>query len=1736
MINSARPGDAAGGKNPFQPYAGRSSIYAPPGMLSQGWSTVDYSGMVGLPRPLETFTSGDFSPLAPILPVPIDIPEGPNGRPRPRRWQVPVGFNLPVGQPGTEGIKLACYSDDTEILTRRGWKLFADLTSDDDVATRSEDGQFEWQRPLEYFDRQYDGPLVHFTSRGIDLLVTPNHRVLYKNHPGEKNELIRSASYLLGRRKPGAMVGTSRWEASDVESVSLTARSSQPITDIDGSVIARARAAYGWSVEELAEKLAVRALVIRRLERRRPGDMSRSSKASYLELIEQACEVLGAVASDVVRTRLVERDNPTFTCSGDDFAAFMGAFLSEGCASGRTVHISQAPASKGFGEFRAMLTRVFGQEPSYSGISWRVSGHRGLRAYLEQCGHGARNKRIPQEVLDLSARQLRIFWHFYLLGDGWEQRGNETLATASPVMAGQLQEIAQKMGYSASVKQRAALTGKSFIRGREIFPGEPVFDVFRRRTRDPLWTRAEQVEYSGHVYCVRVPNGILYVRRNGKAIWSGNTFQQLRDMAEIPSIARVCIEIRKADLIVSGAANDDQGWDIVPTTQAAAAMQGNPKKRADFEKRKEELVQFFRKPDPDHYASSELWLNAVLEDVLVLDALGLYVQPCGGKGNGPLGTDIGALALIDGSSIKPLVDEWGGTPRQPAVAYQQYMWSVPRVDLMDIINLGPDATIEDYKALNPAMDDIMEQTDEWVGSEMIYFRQNPRSWTPYGFGPLEQAILPVSLLQARQMWQWEFFRSGSLPSVFMDPGESIATPEEARILMQAINQLGGDLANMHQVIITPPGAKVTEQKPVDLTSDTDTWFTGLITMPFGLTISDLGIVPKIASMMSPAESKMAASQASDKTTRRSALPLARKLAGALFTSIINGKFGQQDMRWSWGIMDQGEGRSDRINDAVNLLKSSVTSIDETRIALDLDPLGELWSQVPLQFLPTGVIPMGQTPPQPAMPGAAPSPDIEGAVDAIARPAKPKLPPAAKPKPKPTDAPEPDATVATQAAAAVPESSTDPHTSATSKEKSAEIRALRRYLQRGRPLERFAPKALRPAALRAAIGEKDAGRAALKVARSQYHLDRRESTLDSVRRSAGTGMAQLVSSLLAGTMDASEFQAQAKKHLSTHYQSAYLAGQDHGTAEWGAEARPMPGDLVKDNSDARADNVSPFVKDLALDALGLGTLGATATFAQIISRAIGYGNGVTAPYEEGYVTSSPLPADGVNAVIRWNMDGGDVCENCQDLDGQTFSEQTLPGFPGDGGFGQAPLCSGGPMCKCSLTFESGPEVLAETLAPSIARQSAQGIDPTWATGADPELEEADDDEAAPKGRTRARARGKDISLASPLASGMVPYDLSGPSGRRAPNNVEERDKQWGEQRDALGAPAPDEAFGLVAGAGHMIPLGEAEKDNASKSATGNVVAAGLLARARDTGRVLLLQRALTDNDESPDPAGGKLEPPGGHVEENEDPYDGAVREWEEEVGHKLPEGAEPVSSWQSGIYRGHVVDVPSEDSVPLGEPRSVANPDGDYFEAALWVDPDDMPGMPLRSELASSMSQVRHALAAPKTARARASDDEETIEDLIARRAMPERVAPKKNGRPDATQHVYDYLAKNYERDDLDWVDGCDWQLKMAVPLAEIEWAHRPGGRDPEHVEEKVKKIEGGEQPKPVVLVDGGGKKLVIADGYYRTEALDKAGHTTTAAWVGTPKPSDTDWPQKVRQMQFRTENHSVPREDARETK
>ena len=642
-------------------------------------------------------------------------------------------------------------------------------------------------------------------------------------------------------------------------------------------------------------------------------------------------------------------------------------------------------------------------------------------------------------------------------------------------------------------------------------------------------------------------------------------FQVLRDLSEVGSIARRAVEICKDDLVTLT-------WDVVPTDDAEKAMQGNPAKRADFESRKAEFMSWLMNEiDPGMYPDFQSWLNAAVEDLLVLDAMAIHIVPTiGRKNSGPLGSRIAGLELIDGSSIRPLLNTYGGKPRPPEPAYQQLMWGVPRVDLMDILNLGPDATIEDLKELNPVIESLTETVDQWSGDQLIYVMKNPRTNTPYGFGPVEQCLLPISIMQARQTWQWEFYRSGSLPQVFMDPGASVATPEEARELQEAINMLGGDLANKHQVIVTPPGAKVQAQRNEELTDAFDTLMIAEIAMSFGLMIDDFGMMPKVAMMTSPAAAKADQQGAQDRTVRRSTVPRA-KLIERLFTRLLHVQFGCSDMRFSAGVTDEGESANDLDERWINRAKSSIVSIDEVRVALDLDPFGEDWSTVPLAFTAKGVTPL---------PTSVESANL-GLANQKALPATPAAPgaeageatPAGTPVEKPVGKPVGKPATPTPGGTDVP--------SMGSNDKPATA---------------------------AHAGARAAERTTAAAKRASREV--RDSALRPLRQRIAGEIAQLAQGVRDKKLTAAEFTSRSNVIISEATIAAARRGAQDAAQEFSV---PVPAG-VDEAAIARAAKQHPYLVGLALGALGGSSMA-------LANRAAMYGASLTGAYEQAYGTTA-----------------------------------------------------------------------------------------------------------------------------------------------------------------------------------------------------------------------------------------------------------------------------------------------------------------------------------------------------------------------------------------------------------------------------------------------------------------------------------------------------------------------------------
>src|SRR5215475_6615944 len=71
-----------------------------------------------------------------------------------------------------------CYDDATDVLTDDGWRRWPDITGEERFATLSPLGTLEYQPARRVVHKELKGHMIGFKGMSIDLLVTPDHRVL----------------------------------------------------------------------------------------------------------------------------------------------------------------------------------------------------------------------------------------------------------------------------------------------------------------------------------------------------------------------------------------------------------------------------------------------------------------------------------------------------------------------------------------------------------------------------------------------------------------------------------------------------------------------------------------------------------------------------------------------------------------------------------------------------------------------------------------------------------------------------------------------------------------------------------------------------------------------------------------------------------------------------------------------------------------------------------------------------------------------------------------------------------------------------------------------------------------------------------------------------------------------------------------------------------------------------------------------------------------------------------------------------------------------------------------------------------------------------------------------------------------------------------------------------------------------------------------------------------------------
>ncbi len=334
-----------------------------------------------------------------------------------------------------------CYSADTEILTPHGWQTFDNLLIGSLVMTMNPNTNIaEWQ-PIERKQTYvYEGELIHFNGRNIDLLVTLEHEVLVSSRNPRRN----------------------LW--SDYKKIQAK--------NVYGKYNYRMTRYMHWRGEDIDDTIKI----------------------------------------------------GKHTFSTNTFLNFLGTYLGDGSvyiSNGGYVIKIAAMTEHDINRVQALINEL-GVKPNYDGRSWCFFS-KDLYNLLKPLGH-AHEKYIPYAYKNLPPNRLQHLLRGLMESDG--AASTQTYTTISKQLADDVQEIIFKVGTAAIVRkvkaQQKGLKEGGFKGNYPVYKVRQATTQFMPKINPAIHKR---VPYNGVVYDVTVPNHIIFVRRNGKPVWSGNCWE-----------------------------------------------------------------------------------------------------------------------------------------------------------------------------------------------------------------------------------------------------------------------------------------------------------------------------------------------------------------------------------------------------------------------------------------------------------------------------------------------------------------------------------------------------------------------------------------------------------------------------------------------------------------------------------------------------------------------------------------------------------------------------------------------------------------------------------------------------------------------------------------------------------------------------------------------------------------------------------------------------------------------------------------------------------------------------------------------------------------------------------------------------------------------------------------------------------------------------------------------------------
>ena len=318
-------------------------------------------------------------------------------------------------------------------------------------------------------------------------------------------------------------------------------------------------------------------------------------------------------------------------------------------------------------------------------------------------------------------------------------------------------------------------------------------------------------------------------------------YQVLKALVEQCDIIHRCVEIRVSEISKMDWSFTLSNSAITEIMQEEGCSHAKAAKigRERYGEEIARLSAFWENPYVATDRSMVEWMTEALWQVFTFDQLCIYPRySIGSKLDAKAGDKVYPIGfdVIDAPTIKILLDNRGDIPHPPLPAFQQILWGFPRGEF----TASPDTEAQNlYSGAG--------RSGQFITDQMFVSVKNRRTWTVYGYSPVEQAIPAATLYLNRQRWMNAEYQEGVSPKTWMKSNSMEYDPVKMAALERVLNdKLAGSTAERHRVKLLPDGFEPVAMPSEDekYKADYDEFILKRIASCFGVSPTALGVLPR----------------------------------------------------------------------------------------------------------------------------------------------------------------------------------------------------------------------------------------------------------------------------------------------------------------------------------------------------------------------------------------------------------------------------------------------------------------------------------------------------------------------------------------------------------------------------------------------------------------------------------------------------------------------------------------------------------------------------------------------------------------------------------------------------------------------------------------------------------------------------------------------------------------------------